>query len=216
VPSEVQSQQERIVKPLEWYQIVLPIAVCLAFAALAIRKPRYRFVLMGLVALVGYAMLQDQVSARLCPEYFTVLHPPIPELTDLTILGISWGFLGAWWGGIVLGLVMSLVATLGPRPSPAPRELVCPLCVLVGVLALVTALTGFTVWRHAHLLGVALDSPMAEMVPRERHRELLTVACYHLSAYVTATVGGVVLCMWVWAERCKRARHSPVHPISRF
>ena len=75
-----------------------------------------------------------------------------------------------------------------------------PLVVLVGVLAAVTALTGFTVWHHANLLGVSLDAGMTGLVPPERHRGLLTVACYHLTAYVTATVCGLVLCGWVWTE----------------
>lgn len=196
-------------KPLEWYQITLPIAVCLAFGALAIRIPRYRFVLMGLVVMVGYAMLQDQVSARLCPEYFTVFHPPIPGLTDPTLLGISWGFIGAWWGGILLGLVVGLVATLGSRPQLAPRELVWPLGVLVLAVATVTALTGFTVWHHAKLLGVSLTDP-SDLLPRERHPGLLTVACYHLSAYASATIGGIVLCIWVWLERGKRRRNEEI------
>jgi hypothetical protein len=187
--------------PLAWYQIVLPLGVCAAFAGLALRRARYRFVLLGLGAMVGYAMVQDQVSARLCPEYFTVLHPPIPGLTDPTLLGISWGFLGAWWGGILLGLVAGLVATLGTRPQLTPRELVRPLLLLVGAVATVTALTGFSVWRHAEMLGVSLGSSMSDAVPPERHRGLLTVACYHLSAYATATIGGVVLCVWVWARR---------------
>jgi hypothetical protein len=155
-------------------------------------------------------MLQDQVSVRLCPEYFTVLHPPIPGLADPTLLGIGWGFLGAWWGGVLLGFVLSLVATLGPRPVLTVGELVRPVAILVGVLAAVTALTGFTVWHHAGVLGVFLGAGMGELVPVENHRGLLTVACYHLTAYVTATVGGVVVCAWVWFQRCKR--DSPGQP----
>ena len=198
--------------PIGWHQITLPVVVCVAVACVAIRLPRYRIVLMGLVALVGYAMLQDQVSARLCPEYFTVLHPPIPGLTDPTLLGVSWGFLGAWWGGVLLGFVLGLVATVGSRPALAPRELVRPMAVLVGVLAGVTALTGFTVWHHAHLLGVSLDAGMAQLVPPERHRGLLTVACYHFTAYATATAGGVVLCVWVWRERGRRIKETELCP----
>jgi hypothetical protein len=190
--------------PLGWHQIALPVVMCVILAVVTVRVPRYRFALMGLVALVGYAMLQDQVSARLCPEYFTVLHPPIPGLTDPTLLGISWGFLGGWWGGILLGYVAGLVATLGPRPPLAPRELVRPLGILVSVLAAVTALTGFTVWHHANLLGVSLDAGMTGLVPPERHCGLLTVACYHLAAYVTATVSGLVLCAWMWSQRRRR------------
>jgi hypothetical protein len=154
--------------------------------------------------MVGYAMLQDQISVRLCPEYFTVVHPPIPGLTDPTLLGISWGFLGAWWGGAVLGYVAGLLATLGPRPQLTPRELVRPLLLLVGALAFVTGITGASVWYYTEVLGVSLDAGMTGLVPPARHRGLLTVACYHLVAYATAAAGGVVVCAWVWAERRKR------------
>ncbi len=189
--------------PIGWHQIVLPVVMCGVFAALALRRPRYRFVLMGLATLVAYAVLQDQVSARLCPEYFTVMHPPIPGLTDPTLLGISWGFLGAWWGGAMLGLGLGMVATVGPRPVLSPRELVRPLAVYVGGLAAVTALTGYTVWRHANLLDVSLGPGTTDPVPPENRRGLLTVACYHFSCYATGSIGGVILCAWVWTVRRK-------------
>lgn len=199
--------------PIAWYQIALPITVCCAVAVVAIRVPRYRFALYGFIAIVGYAMLQDQVSARLCPEYFTVLHPPIPGMTDPTLLGISWGFIGGWWGGIVLGYVAGLVATLGKRPQLTPRDFVRPLFVLVSVLATVTALTGFTVWHHAELLGVSLTG-FDGLVPVERHRAVLVVACYHFTAYATATIGGVVLCAWLWMERRTRGRGTAACPAN--
>lgn len=191
-------------QPLAWYQIALPIAVCAAVGVVALQVPRYRFAALGFVAIVSYAMIQDQVSARMCPEYFTVLHPPIPGLTDPTLLGLAWGFLGGWWGGIVLGYAAGLCATLGPLPQLRPRELVRPLGVLVGGVAFVTGLCGVSVWHHADLFGLALESEFARVVPAERHRECFTVACYHLVAYASATAGGVVLCFWVRRER--RAR----------
>jgi hypothetical protein len=197
------------VKPIKWYQIVLPLMMCGAFAALSVRIPRYRFVLLGLGTMVGYAVIQDQVSARLCPEYFTLFHPPIPGLTDPTLLGIGWGFLGAWWGGVFFGLAMGLVATVGPQPPLPLRAVVRPLWVLVVVVAAVTALTGLTVSHHARLLGVSLDAGMSGLVPPENRLALLTVACYHLSAYVTATVGGVIVCVWVRAERRRRTNYAP-------
>ena len=213
--------------PLELHQIALPVMACLTLAVLAVRVPRYRFALMGLVAVVGYAILQDQVSARLCPEYFTVLHKPIPGVTDPTLLGACWGFLGGWWGGLILGYAVGLVATLGPRPQLTPRELVRPMALLVGAVACCTALTGVSVWRHAEMLGVALDAGMAELVPPRRHKALLTVACYHLVSYASSVVAGVVLCVWVAAQRRKRAKaeegspakpqpaDEPVLPMSR-
>jgi hypothetical protein len=187
--------------PLAWYQIALPILVCVVVSILALRLPRYRFTMMGFIAIVGYAMLQDQISARLCPEYFTVLHPPIPGMTDPTLLGISWGFLGGWWGGILLGYAAGLTATLGSRPKLAPREVVRPLVVLVVGVAVVTGLCGASVWRHAEFLDISLNPGMAQLVPAERHHGLFVVACYYLVAYVSATIGGVVLCLWIWIER---------------
>jgi len=197
------------VNPLDWHQIALPVAVCLALAVLAVRMARYRFVMLGLGAIVGYAMLQDQVSARLCPEYFTILHPPIPGVTDPTVLGIGWGFLGAWWGGVLLGFALALAATRGSRPALAPRAVVRPLGVLVIAVATVTALTGFTVWHHAQILGLALDDSMTRLVPQERHRALFTVACYHLTAYISASIGGVLVCIWAWNARKARPQDSP-------
>lgn len=189
--------------PLTWPQMVLPVVVCAMVAVVAVRVPRYRFAVYGFVAIVGYAVLQDQISARLCPEYFTVLHPPIPNLTDPTLLGICWGFLGGWWGGIVLGYAAGLVATLGSRPPLAPRDVVKPLGVLVCAVAVVTALTGVSVWRHAEMMGVLLPG-LDGVVPPERQRAAFVVACYHLVAYASATLGGVVLCAWLRAERRKR------------
>lgn len=205
--------------PLQTHQMVLPVLACLLLAVTSFRLPRYRFALIGLVVVVGSAVLQDQVSARLCPEYFTHLHRPIPGLADPTLLGICWGFLGAWWGGALLGYAAGLTATLGPRPKLTPRELVKPIVLVVCAVAAATTLAGVSVWRHAEMLGVTLDPGMAEAVPVRRHRELLTVACYHFVAYAGSAVGSVVLCVWVWAERRKRAAAASgesVRPMSRL
>ncbi|MDY3553312.1 hypothetical protein R5W24_002413 [Gemmata sp. JC717] len=194
--------------PLAKHQIILPIAACVLLAVVAGRIPRYRFALLGFVAIVGYAVLQDQVSARLCPEYFTVLHRPVPGVTDPTLLGVCWGFLGGWWGGVLLGYAAGLTATLGSHPKLAPREILKPLAFLVSGVAVATALTGFSVWRHSEALGVVLDPGMAEAVPPPRHRALFTVACYHFVAYASSIFGGVVLCVWVASERRSRAKQE--------
>lgn len=191
-------------QPLAWYQLVAPAAACAALAvAAAVRPaPRLRAAVLGLAGMVGYAALQDQVSARLCPEYFTVFHPPIPGLTDPTLLGVAWGFLGAWWGGLLAGVA----ATVGGRPPLAVRDLVRPFGLLLSAVAGVTALTGYTVWDHARAFDVSVGPYPASVVPPERQRGLLVVACYHLSAYATGIVGSVVLCVWITAERGRRAR----------
>ena len=197
-------------EPLAWYQIALPAIVCLVLAGLATLGPsRYRIVLIGVTAAVGYAVVQDQVSVRLCPEYFTVFHAPIPGVTDPTALGLAWGFLASWWPGLILGYAAALAATLGRRPRLTARDLVGPALVLVAFIATVVVVTGLSVWRHAELLGFSLDPFVARMLPQERQRALFVVACYHFAAYMAAFLGGMGLCAWISLERGRRERCSP-------
>jgi hypothetical protein len=156
--------------------------------------------------LAEYGMAQDQISARLCPEYFTALHNPIPGLTDPTLLGLAWGFLGAAPGGIAMGYAAGLAATVGRRPPMAVRELVRPMLVLLAAVATVTAITGISAHRHAEMFAIRLDSFADRLVPVERHRSLFVVACYHLAAYASAIIGSIVMCVWIGAERNRRAQ----------
>ena len=194
-------------EPLAWYRLIIPLAACMGLAVLAVVRPipRLRFAAMGLGYLVGYAILQDQVSARLCPEYFTVFHPPIRGLTDPTLLGIAWGFLGAWWGGVTMGYAAGLTATLGPWPRLAPRDLVRPMLVVIVLVGIATGLTGLTVDRHADMLDVSISPGAAADIPLERQRGLLVVSCYHFVAYASAVIASVGLCVWVTWERKRRS-----------
>jgi hypothetical protein len=196
-------------EPLPLYRVVTPFAAVGLFALFcAVRNiPRFRLALLGIALLAGYGMLQDQVSARLCPEYFTVFHNPIPGVADPTLLGVLWGFLGAWWGGLIMGYAAGLTATLGTKNPPLGAcELVWPMAAVVAGTAAVTALCGVSVHIHAEAMQVQLPAYFERDVPAERHRGLLVVSCYHLAAYAAAVVGSLLLCGWVAAERHRRGR----------
>lgn len=51
---------------------------------------------------VIYGILQDQITVRLCIEYFTVGHFPILGDQHPTILAILWGFVATMAGGSIL------------------------------------------------------------------------------------------------------------------
>ena len=193
-------------EPIPWYRIAVPFIAVVALAVLCMfyRSMRLRSMLLGIGVMVGYAMLQDQVSARLCPEYFTVFHNPLPGLTNPTLVGIVWGFVGSCWGGAIMGYAVGLAGTLGPRQSLTVRQLVIPMLLLTGAIAVVTVITGLTAYRHAVMFDIRLDPVIDPDVPFQRHHELFTVACYHLAAYVTAVVGTVILCIAV--ARCRKVR----------
>lgn len=193
-------------EPLATWRIGVQVGVvAVALLVCALRPmPLLRIVGLCIAALVGYGMLQDQVTARICPEYFTVGHPPIAGVQDPTVLGIAWGFLGSWWGGLFLGLAVAAAARGGSRPQLTAGQLLRPLAVLLAAMVAVTLVCGVGAEYNGAILGVSLGEPWASAVPAPRHRGLLVVASAHFGTYAAALIGGVVLCAWV-----VRTRRSP-------
>lgn len=188
-------------EPLPWYRIVVPSA---AFGALALfcwrrPNPRARTMLLGGAAFGGYGVLQDQVSARLCPEYFTALHNSIPGVTDPTLLGLLWGLLAGVPGGLIAGYALGLAATVGRGPAWGPRRIVRPLLAVVGFAGFVTAVTGWSVVRHLSLFEVRFGP--VNGIPPERVPAAFVVACYHAAAYAASVAGTVAACVWVGVSR---------------
>jgi hypothetical protein len=181
------------------------------------RLPFLRIVGCCMAVMIGYGIVQDQVTARLCPEYFTLGHPPIEGLTDPTLLGISWGFLGSWWGGLVLGLALAVCMRSGAAPPLPLNQFVWPLCLMLGGMAAVTTLGGIGTYYNAKLLGVSLGEPWASQIPPERHRGMLVVANAHFGTYGSGVVGGIAVCAWaVWKRGSTNGRTvCRVHSITR-
>ena len=190
-------------EPLAWYRIAAPVTLVILLTLIALLRTdiRLRSLVLGIWLMTAYAMLQDQVSSRLCPEYFTIFHNPIPGLTDPNLVGIAWGFLGSWWGGAILGYSAGLTATLGDKPCLQLRNIVKGMLVLLGVVGIMTALGGFSVYRHAELFQITLCCEPVQGVPEERRRNLFIVACYHLITYGTAIIGSVLLCLELARQR---------------
>jgi hypothetical protein len=67
-------------------------------------------VLVSILAAVVYGIVHDQVTARVCVEYFTIGHPPVFHTDDPTLLGIGWGIIATWWVGAMLGAPLAIVA----------------------------------------------------------------------------------------------------------
>jgi hypothetical protein len=150
-------------------------------------------------------MAQDQVSARLCPEYFTIGHPPIEGLSDPTLLGISWGFLGGWPGGLLFGIPVALAATLGRLPALTASQLVRPVLAVLAAVALGTGVAGASAWYNADICDIGLGETWSA-VPAPRRRAFFVVACAHFATYLSAALGAVGLCAWIVRRRTMDAR----------
>jgi hypothetical protein len=125
-------------------------------------------VLMCVLTAVGYGIALDQVTARLCVEYFTIGHPPMFATEDPTLLGIGWGLLATWWVGLLLGIVLAVAARAGSRPRRSVRSLVRPVAWLLATTGTCALIAGSLGWLLASSGVVFLIGPLAEAVPADR------------------------------------------------
>lgn len=182
-------------EPLAPWRIVaqlIAFTVVVAYCAWK-RNPEHQLLLVWTLGMTGYAMSQDQFRVRMAPAYFTVAHPRIEGLTDPTLLGIAWGFLGGWWGGMMLGLAVGISAAVGNQPPSAVREIRPGLIVLFLTIAVVTVVTGGAACLNGTMLRVELGGDLAGQVPRETHLRFFAVARAHVGTYASAILGSVIL-----------------------
>ena len=89
-----------------------------------------KIILMAVAAAVLYGIMHDQITARVCVEYFTIGHPQlfVFPTDDPTLLGIGWGIVATWWVGLPLGIALDCcpswyaTATCGSLISRSYRE----------------------------------------------------------------------------------------------
>lgn len=150
---------------------------------------------------IAYGILHDQVTARVCVEYFTVGHVRILDTESPTILGLVWGVIATWWVGLMLGVPLAIAARAGDRPKRDVRSLVRP----IGWLLLVMALSALAAGMVGYLLAenglLSLAEPFASRVPRDRHSRFLGDGAAHLASYGVGFLNGVVVILMVRRSR---------------
>jgi hypothetical protein len=163
-------------------------------------------VLMCVAAAIVYGIAHDQVTARICVEYFTVGHPPVFGTDDPTLLGLGWGVIATWWVGVLLGVPLAFVARFGSRPKRNAASLLRPIAVLFAVTALGAIVAGLLGWMLARNGTVYLVGPIAREVPSDRHVPYLADLWAHSASYLIGMFGSIVLMAWVWYSRGREAR----------
>ena len=162
-------------------------------------------------ACIVYGILHDQVTARICPEYFTIGHPPLIDTTSPTLLGLAWGIAATWWVGVFLGLALAAAARAGRWPKYEAQRLVRP--VIFVMLASATSAVLFGAIGHALAShgAVYLLEPLVSTVPAERHVAFLADLWAHNASYISGFLGGTVVCYLVLRDRALRA-FAQKHP----
>lgn len=161
----------------------------------------FKIVVLSVLAAIVYGVLHDQVTARVCIEYFTVGHPPVFATTDPTLLALGWGVIATWWVGLLLGIPLVLAARVGARPALRARDLVRSVLVLLGCMALASLVAGVVGWSLARAGAVVLVEPLAGRLPAEWHVPFIADLWAHLAAYAVGFTGGAAVCVTTWRRR---------------
>ena len=157
---------------------------------------------------VLYGIVHDQITARVCIEYFTVGHPKVVESRDPTVLGLVWGVIATWWFGLFLGCLVASFSTLGSRPPLGARDLVRPLAVALLAMGALAAAAGFVGAALARSGAVWLLEPTASAVPAAHHVGFLADLWAHLASYGGGLLAAVALSVWAWRRRGRLARSA--------
>jgi hypothetical protein len=161
-------------------------------------------------AAVVYGVLHDQVTARVCVEYFTVAHPPVfGGLTSPTLLAFAWGVIATWWAGAYVGVPLAIASRLGAWPKVAARDLARPLAGLFVAMAISAFAYGIVGWRRA-LADTQLRASVGEFVLPDHAAAFVAVWFAHSASYSVGFIGGVVLWLYIVITRWRRgARAGP-------
>jgi hypothetical protein len=110
-----------------------------------------KIVLTCVFAAVLYGIVHDQITARICIEYFTVFHPPVFVTNSPTLLAFGWGVIATWWMGAFLGVLLAIAARTGSRPKLPAVNVLKPVMKLLGWMAgsaVFAGLLGFVLTRQ--------------------------------------------------------------------
>jgi hypothetical protein len=154
-----------------------------------------------LVAAIAYGIVHDQITARICLEYFTIGHPRIFNTESPTLLALAWGVIATWWAGFLLGWPLAFAARAGHGPRRDPQSLVRPIGLLLAVMAISAALAGLIGYWLAKSGAIYLLGPLADRIPRNRHAAFLADLWTHLASYAVGFVGGIIVIIRVRLSR---------------
>lgn len=152
-----------------------------------------------------YGILHDQVTIRVCPEYFTIFHPRIFPTESLTLIALGWGVVATWWVGLPLGIMLAVVCRARAWPKLDARELITPIAILLTVMFACAALAGLAGY-FAMDCGLLRPWPwLSRTLPPEKHAAFFADLAAHNASYWSGALGGVVLGGWALVERGRRA-----------
>lgn len=155
----------------------------------------------SVLAAIAYGICHDQVTVRVCIEYFTIGHPKVIESESPTLLALTWGVLATWWVGLPLGILLGVAARVGERNKLTPRDLLPGIGFLLGTMALASLVSGLVAYKMALDGKLVLHSHLVDRVAPDRHSLFIADLWAHFAAYFVGALGGIALAIWTYVSR---------------
>ncbi len=153
------------------------------------------------LAAIVYGIAHDQVTVRVCVEYFTIGHPRIFATDSPTLLAIGLGIVATWWVGLPLGVLLAIAARCGRGPRRTAGSLLRPIAKLLCCMAALALAAGFLGYALARSGGVALTGSWLTGIPADRRAVFIADLWAHNASYLAGLVGGLVLVVLVARSR---------------
>jgi hypothetical protein len=163
-----------------------------------------QIVLLSVLAACTYGVVHDQITVRLCLEYFTVAHPPLFPTSSPTLLALCWGAAATAGIGVLQGIILALVSqSRGPVPYSVLRlgRSIVVLLAVMGASAFTAGTVGYQLSRGGF---ISVPAGFAQAVPAHERDRFMAVWFAHGASYLVGLAGGALLCFCIW-----RARGSP-------
>jgi len=161
-------------------------------------------IIASVVAAISYGIIHDQVTARICVEYFTIGHPRLIDSESPTVLGLFWGVVATWWVGLPLGIGLAVAARAGRRPKLACSQIFRPIGILLCCMFGIAILGGLIGYFTSSAGVFYLVERLASRIPEDKHIAFLTAGWSHSASYLAGLIGGVVLWIVTWKRRGKQ------------
>jgi hypothetical protein len=164
-------------------------------------------IVLGIVALAGvYGVLHDQVTARICIEYFTIAHPRIIDSEDPAVLALAWGVIATWWFALPFGLIGASLARIGRTPPVPVLEVLQIAAASLAVTGVLAAFAGVIAW-------FARQPPptyWSELIPAHQHARFMVASTMHLTSYVGGALTALGALVIIGIRRFRSPSRSTV------
>lgn len=167
-----------------------------------------KIILLPVGAAIVYGILHDQITIRVCPEYFTVAHPHIFNTNSLTLVAAGWGVVATWWAGAAAGAAFALAARFGALPKLTRRYYLRPVMVLGIAMAMLATLAGFTGCWLVSAGKIPILQAWGLPVPPDKWAAFTADLFAHLSSYLFGTIGSLIIALAAVRKRFALRRFS--------